>query len=168
MDGRPVTAGPGWYDDPYRTGWVRWFDGTEWTTHAVAADGPRPDRIVEERWDGRTGDGRRADTRESSRPVWDVAVPRAGEPAYDGGGGVGGLRANRAARLGTRIGPKGVVHLTRYVAAATVVLVVLAWGDAHHRVVFGALAGGFLVVTVVVGIRTARERARWRRLSDEA
>ena len=168
MDDRPPGAGPGWYDDPYRTGWVRWSDGTAWTTHAVAADEPRPDRIIEQEWDGRSGDDRRADAMQESRPAWDVAVPGAGEPAYDGGGGVGGLRANRAARLGTRIGPKGVVHLTRYLATATLVLVLLTWGDVRHRAVLGVLAVGFLVATVVVGVREARDRARWRRLGDEA
>ena len=76
MDDRPPGAGPGWYDDPYRTGWVRWSDGTAWTTHAVAADEPRPDRIIEQEWDGRRGNDRRADAMDESRPAWDVSVPR--------------------------------------------------------------------------------------------
>ena len=39
--------------------------------------------------------------------------------------------------------------------------------DARHQAVLGLLAVGFLVATIVVGVREARARARWRRLGDE-
>lgn len=146
-DDGPATAAPGWYDDPFRTGWVRWFDGTAWTTHALSADEPRPDHVVEDRWDGHTGDGHTGDDARAA--------------------GVGGPPKSRAARLGTRIGPKGVVHLARYLGAVTVLLVVLAAGDPRHRALLAVLALGFLVATVVVAVREARDRARWRRLGDE-
>jgi len=77
------------------------------------------------------------------------------------------LRAERSARLVDRIGPRGPVHLTRYLAASTGVLVLLTLSDRRHRALLGVLAVGFLVAAVVFGVRQIRERARWRRLGDE-
>jgi hypothetical protein len=42
-DARMMTP-PGWYDDPQRIGFVRWWDGTKWT------DGIQPKRVQRERW----------------------------------------------------------------------------------------------------------------------
>jgi membrane protease YdiL (CAAX protease family) len=30
---RPTAPAPGWYDDPWAAGWVRWWDGAQWTPH---------------------------------------------------------------------------------------------------------------------------------------
>jgi Flp pilus assembly protein TadB len=151
---------PGWYPDPYQPGWQRWFDGTVWTTHATAADTPHPDMVVESGWQGSTPE----ELRELERhPGRDMAVHRGGERTYDGGRGWQGLYVNRVGRgmmrAGTRWGP---VHATRWVGGVALALALLAWGDQRHRIVLAALAAIALVVTVIVGIREARDRAYWR------
>jgi hypothetical protein len=149
---------PGWYPDPYQAGRLRWFDGTVWTTHAVAADTPHPDEVVESRW--AAGTERRDQVR---TPARDLSVPREGERPYDGGGGWQGLYANRAGRGVMRAGARwGPVHATRWVGGLTIVLVLLAWGDPRHRTLLAVLAAVALMATVVVGIRAARDRAYWR------
>ena len=35
---------PGWYPDPYADSSLRWFDGSRWTSHAVAATALQPDQ----------------------------------------------------------------------------------------------------------------------------
>lgn len=32
---RPVTAIPGWYEDPTRQGFLRFWDGAQWTEHCA-------------------------------------------------------------------------------------------------------------------------------------
>jgi hypothetical protein len=152
----------GWYPDPYRTGWVRWFDGTVWTTHAVAADQPSPDKVVEQNWQGETPE----EMRQGRFAKWDVDIPRGNEPSFNGGGGVGGLEANRAARASSRYGMNGPAHLARWLAALTVVIALLAWGDHRHRVLLVTVAAVLFVAAVVVGIRQTRERAYWRRVGE--
>ena len=148
----------GWYPDRYRTGWARWFDGTVWTTHAVSTDEPRPDQVVGQDWQGQTPE----ETRQDRFATWDVAIPREGEPAFNGGAGVGGLEADRAARVASRYGMNGPVHLARWLVALTVILALLAWGDHRHRVLSVIMAVALFVAAVVVAIRQMRERAHWR------
>ena len=57
----------------------------------------------------------------------------------------------------------GPAHLARWLAALTVVLALLAWGDHRHRVLLVIMAALLFVAAVVVGIRQIRERAYWRR-----
>ena len=155
---------PGWYPDPYGLHSVRWFDGTVWTTHAVAAETADPDQAVESTWTGGTPEELRAQER---FPGSDLAVPRADERRYDGGGGWQGVYINRIVRGGMRAGTRmGPVHATRWIGGLTIVLALLAWGDQRHRIVLAVLAGVGLVAAVVVGIREARERAYWRKLGQ--
>ena len=140
---------------------VRWFDGTEWTPHAVSADEPRPDSVVETDWQPLTDEQLR---RQEQFTEWDIDVPQGSEPRYNGGGGVGGWEANRLARLTMRAGGRGPVHASRWLIATTVVLVLLAWGDHRHRWWLGVAAGLFFVVAVVSEVRAIRERAHWREL----
>ena len=152
--------GPGWYPDPYRKGWVRWFDGTAWTTHAVADSRSRPDQVVEDDWESPDPDERVRNERLPS--VIDLDVPKGSEPAFNGGGGVGGLGVNRLSRLFMRAGPSGPASATRWLVGLTAVLALLAWGDQRHRVLLAIGASIALIATVVVGIRRSRDRARWR------
>ncbi|WP_254924359.1 MULTISPECIES: DUF2510 domain-containing protein [unclassified Rhodococcus (in: high G+C Gram-positive bacteria)] len=39
---RPVTTPPGWYGDPGNPGFVRWFDGSQWTQHVQPSVPPTP------------------------------------------------------------------------------------------------------------------------------
>ncbi len=138
---------------------VRWFDGTEWTSHAVAADAPRRDQLVESDWQPLTDEQLRRQERFTD---WDIDVPRGTEPRYSGGGGVGGWEANRLARLTMRAGSRGPVHASRWLIATTVVLALLAWGDHRHRGFLVVAAALFFVLAVVAEVRAIRERARWR------
>jgi hypothetical protein len=51
-----------------------------------------------------------------------------------------------------------------WLAALTVVIALLAWGDNRHRVLLVIMAAVLFVAAVVVGIRQIRERAYWRRV----
>lgn len=31
-----MSAAPGWYPDPHQHGWIRYYDGTQWTAHCQA------------------------------------------------------------------------------------------------------------------------------------
>ena len=33
---------PGWYPDPFAAGWLRWWDGAQWTSHQTLAAAPPP------------------------------------------------------------------------------------------------------------------------------
>lgn len=143
---------------------MRWFDGSVWTIHAVPAETPHPDGVVESTWQGSTP----AEMREQERfPASDLTVPRDRERAFDGGGGWQGLYANRVARgvmrSGTRWGP---VSATRWLGGLTAILALLAWGDHRHRVLLAAAAVLCLVGTVIVGIRGVHDRARWKELGN--
>ncbi len=98
--------------------------------------------------------------------TWDIAIPRGNEPTFNGGGGVGGLEANRAARVASRYAMNGPAHLARWLAALSVVLALLAWGDHRHRVLLAIMATALFVAAGVVGIRQTRERAYWRRVGE--
>jgi hypothetical protein len=156
-----ASAPPGWYPDPYEQGKVRWFDGSVWTSHSVAANRPSPDTRIAESWDPRTSEEIREDSR---YPAWDVAVARRGEPAVDGPGGAGGLHANRMARVAGRYGQSHLVNGTQWLGAITLVLALLAWGDAQHRVLLIVLAVPCCVATIVVGFRRRRDRTRFEEL----
>ncbi|MBY3988007.1 DUF2510 domain-containing protein [Rhodococcus fascians] len=39
---RPVTTPAGWYPDPGDAGFIRWFDGGQWTAHVQQSRPPAP------------------------------------------------------------------------------------------------------------------------------
>ncbi len=156
---------PGWYPDPYQTGSQRWFDGTEWTTHAVPTTAADPDAVVVRDWQPRYSEELRRGEQFSENAL---SIPRDAEPAYDGGGGYQGVIANRAGRYAMRLVARwGPVKAVRWFGGLTVLLAICAWGDPAHRVFLAPLAAVSLVATVIVGIREARERARWNELGRQ-
>lgn len=158
----PTLPPPGWYPDPYRARSQRWFDGSEWTSHAVPSETPDPDSLVERDWDAMTpGELRRQEQFSSN----DLSIPHEGEAGYDGGGGWQGLYANRVGRGVMRAGLRwGPVRASRWIGGLTLVLAFCAWGDPAHRVFLAPAATASLVATVVFVVREARERAYWRKV----
>ena len=120
MPSDPTVPPPGWYPDPCRAGSRRWFDGSEWTGHAVVSDTPDPDALVERDWEGMTAEELRSQEQFSSN---DLSIPHQDEARYDGGGGWQGLYTNRVGRgvmrAGTRWGP---VRASRWLGGLTLVL----------------------------------------------
>jgi hypothetical protein len=159
----PLPPRSGWYRDPYRAGSIRWFDGSQWTTHAVASDQQDPDHVVEHDWKGPTPETTRQEEWEEQFPKWDVAVARGDEPPFDGGGGVGGLEANRVARLATRYSSV-VYHPIPWLGALVVLLALLAWGDPAHRMPLIVAASVLFAVTIVAEMRAKAARAHWKRV----
>jgi hypothetical protein len=41
---------PGWYDDPFARGWMRWWDGTSWTSHQAPVGGPPAQPVMYGMW----------------------------------------------------------------------------------------------------------------------
>jgi Protein of unknown function (DUF2510) len=158
----PTLPPPGWYPDPYEIGWQRWFDGSEWSVHAIAADTADPDRPVERDWPGLTdGESERHEQFSSS----DRTFPHEGEARNDGGGGGQGLYANRVGRGVMRAGMRwGPARASRWLGGLTLLLTICAWGDPAHRVFLAPAAAVSLVATVVFTVREARERAYWRKV----
>ena len=158
----PSLPPAGWYPDPYRAGSQRWFDGSEWTGHAVPSDTPNPDARVDRDLDATTPGELQSQEHFSSN---DPSIPQAGEPRYDGGGGWQGLYANRVGRgvmrASTRWGP---IRPSRWLAGLTVVLALCAWGDPVHRFFLAPAAAMSLVATIVFAVREAKERAYWRKV----
>ncbi len=156
---------PGWYPDPYETGSQRWFDGSEWTTHAVASDIPDRDTVVAKDWQPKTPEELRWEEQFSQKSL---SIPHKGERPYDGGGGYQGMVANRGARYVMRVGARwGPVKTARWLGGFTVLLAICAWGDPAHRAFLAPAAVVSLVVTVIASIRGARERARWDELGRQ-
>jgi hypothetical protein len=109
----------GWYTDPYQPGSVRRFDGSVWTSHALCAHVPDRDKVVEADWLRITADELPVHER---FPGSDLAIPRGGEQAYDGGGGWQGLYANRVARDVMRAGNRwGPIRSARWLGGLTFV-----------------------------------------------
>ena len=141
---------PGWYHDPYGPDSIRWFDGTEWTIHAVPSNEPDPDQVVHKYGDARAADGVRGQEWRDQFPWWDTAIAQGDEPPFNGAGGIGGLVANREARFATRL----VARLRHRAAWLTGVIVavfsLLALGDPTHRTVLVALGTGLLAIVLIV------------------
>jgi hypothetical protein len=160
MPESPLPTEVGWFPDPYDAQSVRWFDGSMWTTHAVPADQPRRDRVVAQHWD--EGQAPQQDR----FPRWDPAIAQGTEPAFTGGGGVGGLHANRGARLSMRYGV-GLFHPVRILTLSVVILALLAWGDPAHRTLLIVAAAVMALVAIAAEVRAARSRASWKRLGGD-
>jgi hypothetical protein len=157
----PTLPPPGWYPDPYEPGSQRWFDGSEWTSHALPSDIPDPDRLVEQDWNGASSEEL---WKQEQFPSNDLSIPHEGEARYDGGGGWQGLYANRVGRGAMRAGMRwGPVQASRWLGGITLVLAFCAWGDPAQRVFLAPVAAVLLVATIVFSIREARERAYWRK-----
>lgn len=39
---KPMTTPSGWFPDPGNPGFIRWFDGAQWTAHVQASSPPLP------------------------------------------------------------------------------------------------------------------------------
>jgi len=160
----PLPAEPGWYPDPYDPAQVRWFDGSEWTMHAVAASITNPTAVVQQEFDSRSDDEKRLDEWRSQFPMWDPTVRRAGEPGFDGAGGVGGFEMSQRAVMATRIA-SGFKHPARVGTTFTLlVLGLLAWGDPVKRALFLAIGAVFVVIAFMAEVHWARQRAHWDRV----
>ncbi len=88
----PTLPPPGWYPDPYRAGFQRWFDGSDWTVHAVASGTPDLDALVQRDWEGTTPGELQSREKFSSN---NLTILHQDEARYDGGGGWQGLYTNR-------------------------------------------------------------------------
>jgi hypothetical protein len=155
----PSLLPPGWYPDPRQAGSQRWFDGSEWTGHAVDAD--PPERM--ERDGGGASPGERQERRHFSSD--EHSTTGEGEARYEGGGGGQGLHVNRVGRGVLRAGARwGPVRASRWLGGLTLLLVLCALGDPAHRVFLAPAAAVSLVATVFFSVREARERAYWRRV----
>jgi hypothetical protein len=131
----------------------------------VASDIRDPDTIVAKDWQPKTPEELRWEEQFCQKSL---SIPHKGERPYDGGGGYQGMVANRGARYVMRVGARwGPVKTARWLGGLTVLLAICAWGDPAHRVFLAPAAAASLVATVIVGIRRARERARWDELGRQ-
>ncbi len=165
-DGQPLPPA-GCYPDPYQSGQIRWFDGSVWTSHAVDEDEIDPDRRVEAGWSDVRPEDRRWRRPFATR---DLVVPRGSDdpagPSVPTGQN-GGWNFRIFARRGVVGSMGGPVNAARWLAAATVILLLLAWGDRERRWFLLGAGAACLVATVVVHVRASRERERWRQLGRQ-
>jgi hypothetical protein len=165
-----VPSSAGWYPDPYTAGQVRWFDGTEWTIHAVASSQPDPDQFVEKNEDVRTPEQMRQQEWQAQFPWWDTtAVAQGDEPPFDFRGGATGFDLNQAGRFYVRLGNrlKDLLSTSGWVLVLAVVLFGSAWFDSQHRVILAALGGLTLALSLGLKVRANRTREEWERVGRE-
>jgi hypothetical protein len=173
MAATPLPSGPGWYPDPYDPHRVRWFDGSQWTTHAVDASAPRPDDVVEDKWSPLDHHDPKVEQRDwwSQFPKGDVAVPHMVDDGtvvrqvgmgVSVGGGWAGRTPPFVARTAT-----GPFHPARLFAVATFVLVLMALGDPSQRVALCIAASVMFSAAVAAEVVLFRRRAHWRRVGQQ-
>lgn len=160
----PTSAG--WYPDPYVAGQVRWFDGTEWTIHAVPSNQPDRDQVVEENNDSGTAEQLRQQEWKAQFAWWDTAVALGDEPAFDFRGGARGFDLNQAGRFDVRLGNRleGLLSTSGWVLVLSVILFVMAWFDGQHRVILAVLGGLTLATSLGLMVRAHSIRKEWERV----
>jgi hypothetical protein len=163
----PTSAG--WYPDPYKTGQVRWFDGTEWTIHAAPTSQPDPDQFVEKNEDLRTPEEMRQQEWQAQFPWWDTAVAQGDEPPFDFRGGATGFDLNQAGRFDMRLGNrlKNLLSTSGWVLVLAVLLFLMAWFDPQHQVILVVLGGLALATSLGFKIQSKRTRGEWERVGHE-
>jgi hypothetical protein len=161
---------PGWYPDPYSAASVRWFDGSQWTTHAVPSASVHPDEVVERHADGRSPEERREEEWKSQFPWWDTAIAQGTEPPYSGGGGARGYYINQLGRFDSRFGTRlrnWPVRTPGWTFALAGVLVLMALIDAPGRPLVIALAALSFLVSLWSKIKALRDRRHWKRVGQQ-
>lgn len=154
---------------PYTAGQVRWFDGTEWTIHAVRSSEPCPDQFVEKNDELRTPEQMRQQEWQAQFPWWDTAVAQGDEPPFDFRGGARGFDLNQAGRFDMRLGSrlKRLMSTAGWVLVVALLLFVMAWFDRQHELTLIGLGSLALATSLGLRVRANRNREHWRRVGHQ-